>query len=251
MQASHSAPFRIYYLHPLLAGPLTAWNAWIEHAAGLGFRQLLVAPPFAASPCGDVFVTRDFDRINPALGDGDATTRLAQLAKACRAHNLELWLDLPLDELSSDAPLRAEHPEWFRAVAAQHGTPDPRWTPSESDSVRWRQNDPDVAAAAGAWWAERLRHWIAAGVSGFRVVHPQRLRATAWKTLIDAVHTGAPRASFLAWTPGLTPDEVAPSRAATSSGGRPRVHARQDARGAPVWTASKRVLQSVARSRCG
>lgn len=209
MQASHSAPFRIYYLHPLLAGPLTAWNAWIEHAAGLGFRQLLVAPPFAASPCGDVFVTRDFDRINPALGDGDATTRLAQLAKACRAHNLELWLDLPLDELSSDAPLRAEHPEWFRAVAAQHGTPDPRWTPSESDSVRWRLNDPDVAAAAGAWWAERLRHWIAAGVSGFRVVHPQRLRATAWKTLIDAVHTGAPRASFLAWTPGLTPDEVA------------------------------------------
>jgi starch synthase (maltosyl-transferring) len=39
MQASHSAPFRIYYLHPLLAGPLTAWTAWIEHAAGLGFRQ--------------------------------------------------------------------------------------------------------------------------------------------------------------------------------------------------------------------
>jgi starch synthase (maltosyl-transferring) len=208
MQASQSAPFRIYYLHPLLAGPLTAWNAWIEHAAGLGFRQLLVAPPFETSPCADVFVTRDFDRMNPALGDGDATTRLAQIAKACRAHDLELWLDLPLDELSSDAPVRQEHPEWFRMVAAQHGTPDPRWTPAESDSVRWRLNDPDVAEAACGWWAGRLRQWIAAGVSGFRLVHPQRLHAEVWKTLLDAVRADAPRVAFLAWTPGLTPDEL-------------------------------------------
>ncbi|MGE7137140.1 maltotransferase domain-containing protein [Luteibacter sp. NPDC031894] len=208
MQASQSAPFRIYYLHPLLAGPLTAWNAWIEHAADLGFRQLLVAPPFETSPCGDVFVTRDFDRMHPAIGDGDATTRLGQIAKACRAHDLALWLDLPLDELSSDAPMRAEHPEWFRAVAAQHGTPDPRWTPSESDSVRWRLNDPDVVEAASAWWAERLRTWTAAGVSGFRVVHPQRLGADVWKALIDAVRADAPRAAFVAWTPGLTPTEL-------------------------------------------
>ncbi|NID14197.1 maltotransferase domain-containing protein [Luteibacter yeojuensis] len=208
MQASQSAPFRIYYLHPLLAGPLTAWNAWIEHAAGLGFRQLLVAPPFETSPCGDVFVTRDFDRMNPALGDGDATTRLAQIAKACRAHDIELWLDLALDELSSDSPVRAEHPEWFRAVAAQHDTPDPRWTPSESDSARWRLNDPDVVEAASDWWTARLRQWMAAGVSGFRLVHPQRLRAGVWKAVIDAAREEGSRVAFLAWTPGLTPDEV-------------------------------------------
>ncbi|HEY4291932.1 maltotransferase domain-containing protein [Luteibacter sp.] len=208
MQASQSAPFRIYYLHPLIAGPLTAWSAWIEHAAELGFRQLLVAPPFETSPCNDVFVTRDFDCMNPALGDGEATIRLAQIAKACRAHDLEFWLDLPLDELSSDAPVREQHPEWFRAVAAQHGTPDPRWTPSESDSARWRLNDPDVVDAASDWWTERLRQWIAAGVSGFRIVHPQRLHAKAWKALIDGVRADAPRVAFLAWTPGLTPDEL-------------------------------------------
>jgi starch synthase (maltosyl-transferring) len=215
MSASPCAPFRIYYLHPLLAGPLTAWNAWIEHAAALGFRQLLVAPPFEPSACGDVFVTRDFDRLHPALGaDGDATTRLAQIAKACRAHDLELWLDLPLDELAADAPVRQEHPAWFRAVAAQHGTPDPRWTPSESDSARWRFNDPDVVDAACQWWIDRLRRWTAAGVSGFRLVHPQRLGAAVWKTLFDAVRVDAPRTAFLAWTPGLTPDEVAALRGA-------------------------------------
>ena len=98
MSASMRAPFCIYYLHPLLAGPLTGWNAWIDHAAELGFRQLLIAPPFETSPAGDVFVTRDFDRLNPALAaDGDAATRLDQIAKACRARNLELWLDLPLE----------------------------------------------------------------------------------------------------------------------------------------------------------
>lgn len=210
MSASMRAPFCIYYLHPLIAGPMTGWNAWIEHAAGLGFRQLLIAPPFETSPAGDVFVTRDFDRLNPALAaDGDASTRIEQLAKACRARNLELWLDLPLDELASDAPVREENPGWFRAVATEHGTPDPRWTPSESDSARWRLNDPDVAQAATQWWVERLRRWAKAGVLGFRLMHPQRLGAARWKALIDAVHAESPGVGFVAWTPGSTPDELA------------------------------------------
>ncbi|KAF1006461.1 MAG: Alpha-1,4-glucan:maltose-1-phosphate maltosyltransferase 2 [Luteibacter sp.] len=212
MSASMRAPLRIYYLHPRLAGPLTAWNAWIDHAAGLGFAQLLVAPPFEASSCGNVFVTRDVERLDPAIADGDAETRLGQIAKACRAKKLEFWLDLPLDELASDAPLRHEHPEWFRAVAAQHGTPDPRWTPSESESVRWRLNDLDVAGAATQWWIDRLRRWVAAGVTGFRLLHPQRLSAHLWKTLIDAVRHEAPGIAFLAWTPGCTPDQVAAMR---------------------------------------
>lgn len=214
MSASMRAPFRIYYLHPLLAGPLTAWNAWIDHAAGLGFAQLLVAPPFEASACGDIFVTRDVERLSPAIADGDAVTRLGQIAKACRAKKLECWVDLPLDEFASDAPLRQEHPEWFRTVAAQHGTPDPRWTPSESDSVRWRLNDPDVAGAATQWWIDRLRRWVAAGVTGFRLLHPQRLPASLWKTLIDAVRHEVPDVAFLAWTPGCTPEQVAAMRGA-------------------------------------
>lgn len=209
MSATARGPFRIYYLHPQLAGAMQSWNAWIEHAAGLGFRQLLVAPPFDCSACGDVFVTRDFDRLHPAIGDGDATTRLGQIAKACRAHELEFWLDLPLDELASDAPLRQEHPEWFRAVATAHGTPDPRWTPSESDTVRWRLNDPDVAEASVQWWVQRLTQWAAVGVSGFRILHPQRLRASLWRTLIDAVRAQAPSVAFVAWTPGSTPEELA------------------------------------------
>ncbi|WP_250876824.1 maltotransferase domain-containing protein [Luteibacter anthropi] len=214
MSVSTRAPFRIYYLHPRLAGPLTAWNAWIEHAASLGFAQLLVAPPFDASACGDIFVTRDVEHLDASIADGDAEARLGQIAKACRARKLELWLDLPLDELASDAPLRQEHPEWFRAVAAQHGTPDPRWTPSESESVRWRLNDPDVAGAATQWWIDRLRRWVAAGVTGFRLLHPQRLPASLWKTLIDAVRRDVPDVAFLAWTPGCTPEQVAAMRGA-------------------------------------
>lgn len=210
MSASMRAPFCIYYLHPLQAGPMTGWSAWIDHAASLGFRQLLVAPPFVPSQAGDVFVTRDFDHLHPALdADGDAVTRLAQIAKACRARDMAFWLDLPLDELASDATVRTEHPEWFRPVAAEHGTPDPRWTPAESDSARWRFNDPAVADAAASWWIDRLRRWTAAGVEGFRLVHPQRLDAATWKTLIDAVRAEAPGTGFVAWTPGCTPEDIA------------------------------------------
>ncbi|MDF3981762.1 DUF3416 domain-containing protein [Luteibacter sp. PPL201] len=215
MSASMRAPFCIYYLHPLQAGPMTGWSAWIDHAASLGFRQLLAAPPFAPSQAGDVFVTRDFDTLHPALqADGDATTRLAQIAKACRARQIGFWLDLALDELASDATIRVEHPEWFRAVATEHGTPDPRWTPAESESARWRFNDPQVADAAGQWWIDRLRRWTAAGVEGFRIVHPQRLGATAWKHLIDAVRVDAPDVAFVAWTPGCTPDDLLALRGA-------------------------------------
>ncbi|TCV97316.1 alpha-1,4-glucan:maltose-1-phosphate maltosyltransferase [Luteibacter rhizovicinus] len=203
-------PFRIYYLHPLLVGGLANWTAWLDHAAALGFRQLLIAPPFDASTSGDVFVTRDFDRLHPTLTvEGHAAQRLDQLAKACRARDMALWLDLPLDELASDSPVRNEHPEWFRAVAAEHGTPDPRWTPAESDSARWRLNDPAVADAAIAWWVERLKAWSDVGIRGYRVIHPHRLSATRWKTLFDAVRTDAPDTVFVAWTPGSTPDELA------------------------------------------
>ncbi|MBB3226934.1 starch synthase (maltosyl-transferring) [Luteibacter sp. Sphag1AF] len=207
--SSARAPLRIYYLHPLLVGGLANWMGWLDHAAALGFRQLLVAPPFDASSTGDVFVTRDFDRLHPGLGvEGEAVQRIGELAKACRARDMELWLDLSVDELASDAPLRAEHPEWFRAVAAEHGTPDPRWTPSESDSVRWRLNDPAVADAAITWWTDRLQAWVRAGVCGFRVLHPQRLSAERWAGLFAAVRTASPDACFIAWTPGSTPEEL-------------------------------------------
>jgi starch synthase (maltosyl-transferring) len=202
--------FRIYYLHPLLVGDFANWPAWLDHVAAMGFAQLLIPPPFETGESGDVFCSRSVDMLHPDFGDAD----LADLARACGERDLDLWLDLPLDEVAADANVRAEHPEWFRAVATAHDTPDPRWTPSESDTARWRLNDPAVADAALAWWTRQLAEWVDAGVRGFRCVHPQRLRAPAWRRLIDSVHASHPDVVFVAWTPGLTREELGGLRGA-------------------------------------
>ncbi|MBV9812780.1 MAG: hypothetical protein JO326_08510, partial [Acetobacteraceae bacterium] len=41
---SRPAPVRIYYLDPLLAGPLCGWTAHLERAAELGFSHVLTSP---------------------------------------------------------------------------------------------------------------------------------------------------------------------------------------------------------------
>jgi starch synthase (maltosyl-transferring) len=206
MPASHTRQaFRIYYLHPLLVGGFDDWPTWLDHIAAMGFAQVLIPPPFAPGESGDVFCSRDVDTLHPLLGDA----RLADLAAACRDRGLALWLDLPLDEVAANASIRAEHPEWFRPVATEHDTPDPRWTPSESDTARWRLNDPAVVDAARAWWRRQLGAWVDAGVGGFRCVHPQRLPARIWRGLIDDVCERQADVAFTAWTPGLHREELA------------------------------------------
>lgn len=58
-------------------------------------------------------------------------------------------------------------------------------------------------------WGERLSAWSNAGVAGFRCLAPARLSADDWKALISRVHTQQPECCFMAWTPGLNPEQVA------------------------------------------
>src|SRR5436305_10168037 len=47
---------RIYYVSPLLAGPLRHWPALLDHVADLGFDHVLIAPPFLPGRTGDLFL---------------------------------------------------------------------------------------------------------------------------------------------------------------------------------------------------
>ena len=38
---------RLYYLHPLLAGPIDAWARQLDRAAAMRFDTVAIAPPFA------------------------------------------------------------------------------------------------------------------------------------------------------------------------------------------------------------
>ncbi|UFN47283.1 DUF3416 domain-containing protein [Roseomonas sp. OT10] len=186
--------FPLYYLHPLLAGPLPAWEPELERIAALGFRGVAIPPAFRPGQAGELGRVADYDEPHPGLGvAGDGTAAVAAIAAACRRHGLSLVMDLSPDQVAADGAMAAAHPEWFRVAEAAYT--DPRLSP-EDRALALSQGFPDGLAA---WWEARLRAWAEAGVAGFRALHPERLPPEAWRRLIAA----APGCAFLAWTPGL------------------------------------------------
>ncbi len=206
------SPFRLYAVHPLMLGPLPEWEPTLRHAAALGFSAILVAPPFAPGRSGNLFHVADHDRPHPVLAAAggaeaqDADALLASLSAAARAHGLELHLDLVLDRVAADGRLAGERPGWFGGAAGWPALPDPRHPPAEHGVLRPQLTDPEVAAGYLAWWQERLRRWVAAGVAGFRCDAPDRLPAGFWRGLIAAA---PPPARFIAWTPGVAAHALA------------------------------------------
>ena len=197
---------RIYYLHPLLAGPIDGWGEHLRRCAAMGFDHVLVSPPFLPGDSGDIFLTADHDRLHPALAaGGTADAGLRELAAMCKAAGLTLLLDLVTDRIAIDGVLAKLHPDWFRAVNADPDRlPDPRRPPERRDIAWARLDDPAVAQELTAFWALRLGRLVEAGVGGFRCDAPHKLPVAAWRTLIDGIRKQRPGTAFLAWTAGLS-----------------------------------------------
>jgi len=195
---------RLYHLHPLLLGPLPAWDAAFAQAASLGFDTVLLAPPFAPGSSGNLYHLGDPDRPHPILESmADATATLALLAERARGHGLALFLDILPARVAADGALAAAEPGWFEDAAGS-GPPDPRRPPPDRGALRPRWDDPGVADALHGWWEDRLRRWAAAGVAGFRCNAPAEVPAAFWRRLTEAL----PDCRFLAWTPGLAAEVV-------------------------------------------
>ena len=62
MQAprEHFAP-KIYYFHPLLAGPLGSWPVHLRRIRKMGFDTVLSTPIFAPGENNDLFLTADHE----------------------------------------------------------------------------------------------------------------------------------------------------------------------------------------------
>jgi len=195
-------PPRIRALHPLLIGPLPAWQAVFAETAALGFDTVLLPPVFAPDSTGDLFRTADHDRAHPilaAIDDGDAT--LARLCDGAREEGLSLWLDLVVDRAPEAGVLVRTHPDWFAAPGAA-GPLDPR---RDLPGAGMRRARPEAAGPLAAWWAERLARWRAAGVAGLRCLDPHAVPAAFWRALF----AGEVPQARLAWTPGVPAAAVA------------------------------------------
>src|SRR5690606_32026704 len=71
----------------------------------------------------------------------------------------------------------------------------------------------DISEETVGQWAERLAAWCSGGAEGYCCHGLQAIPAASWARLIQAVRTDHPDCVFMAWTPGLTPPQIAALKA--------------------------------------
>jgi starch synthase (maltosyl-transferring) len=194
---------RIYYFDPLLAGPRRSWSVHLSRCRELGFSHLLSAPLFDPGHSGDVFLSSDHERLNPAIAPATAVDSFtAEFARACQDHNLTLLLDIVVGRVATDSTITGLKPEWFRGDSASSWV-DPRDLRRHGDAALARFDDPIIGKQLALWWIERLARLARAGAAGFRCEDPGALPANLWRHLIGGVRQSVLDCRFLAWTPGL------------------------------------------------
>ncbi|GLU32255.1 maltotransferase domain-containing protein [Trinickia caryophylli] len=200
---------RIYFIHPLLTGPLHAWPAHFERAAALGFDHVLIGSPFAPGDAGHIQLVADHARLHPALqAEGTADDALRRLADEARTQGLAVLVDIVLDRVAADSALFQEHREWFRPFEPDEAQLDPRHARREDHCAYADFSNPGAAAGLGAWWCERLVALADAGVAGFRFDSPHHVPIDVWRELGAAVRKRQRDARFLAATPGIARGEL-------------------------------------------
>ena len=186
---------RIYYIHPLLLKGYDAWEEVFAHAHALGFDWVLTAPLFHRGRGASVFVSSDFDRLDPGLGLGEEVEAgLSRLSKMAESHGLRLMLDLVIDRV-------AEEDRGNGDIAA-----DPRIGPDAGCSRFLDLAPSETTYNYLEEWRDRIGRIVASGVSGFRCLGIDRVPEEAWASLVKTARNRRDGTAFFAWTPGTSFD---------------------------------------------
>jgi glycosidase len=98
-------------------GDFDGVRARLGHLADLGVNTIWMMPihPIGVAgrrgTLGDPYAVRDFETIDPALGDEDGLRRLVD---AIHARGMRIVFDWTLNRSSVDHPLTVSHPHWFQ-----------------------------------------------------------------------------------------------------------------------------------------
>jgi starch synthase (maltosyl-transferring) len=132
------------------------------------------------------------DTVHPDLG---SLADFRAFVRAARSQGIEIALDLAL-QAAPDHPWVAEHPEWFTTL------PDGSIAYAENPPKKYQDiypinfdNDPEGIKAEVL---RVVRHWIAQGVTIFRVDNPHTKPLQFWEWLIETVNAEHPHIVFLA-----------------------------------------------------
>jgi starch synthase (maltosyl-transferring) len=190
----------VYYLHPLLAGPVGGWNGHLERVKSMEFTHVCVGPIFA--PGTDIFLVDDYEKSNRDIDGSDADATVRRIADQCAASGLGLLLDLVLDRVAAEGAMARSAPHWFYRSAGPDIV-DPRQAQLSPDALPARFDDPLREQELTAWWTDRIVRLADAGAVGFRLLGIADVPTPFVKALIDAVRRERGSCLFTGWTPGL------------------------------------------------
>jgi len=167
------------------------------HPIGTAFRKgpnntLTAGPGDPGSPWAIGAPEGGHDAIHPDLGELKDFTYFLTTAKK---NGIEVAIDLAL-QASPDHPWVTEHPEWFskRADGSIAYAENPPKKYQDIFPINF-DNDP---AGIRAEVLRIVRHWIAVGVSIFRVDNPHTKPLDFWEWLLAEVRATNPEVVFFA-----------------------------------------------------
>jgi len=156
-------------------------------------NALVAGPDDPGSPWAIGADEGGHDAIHPELG---TLAQFERLVADAKEHGIEIALDFAI-QCSPDHPWLKKHPEWF------HRRPDGTLKYAENPPKRY-QDIYNVNFDCDDWQAlwnalrDVVLHWVARGVTVFRVDNPHTKPVPFWEWLIDEVRGEHPEVIFLA-----------------------------------------------------
>ena len=110
------AESRIYTVIPRVAGPISQWGGWLDHAAELGFDAIRVLPVTVMGASLSPYAVSEHFSIDSSLQPGSELERLAAFdafIDECARRSMKVCLDLVLNHVAIGGKTALEHPEWL------------------------------------------------------------------------------------------------------------------------------------------
>jgi glycosidase len=182
-------------------GDLAGVRARLDHLAALGVTDVWLSPVFDARDekfhgwgAFHGYWTHDLGAVEPRFG---TEAELVALADDLRARGMRLHLDLVVNHVAWDAPLRAQHPDWFHERGPIRDWHDPVQLETHDvhglpDLALEREEVHAWAAGHALRWLERVRP------AGYRLDAVRHVPAATWRRLAAELHAaGGPGFALL------------------------------------------------------
>lgn len=189
---------RIYYLYPRLAGSALELESHLDRCKAMGFSEVMV-------PATYFLPVATTNESNEQAGPGDA---IRQLVAVCGQRDLALFLDLEITAVDARM-LQAGIGSDATLPEADDEPPDPRKPFAKQSRTTLDLTRPEITAALLSYWQEHLQRWIDGGIAGFCCRNLDQVAPQFWRSLIGEAKRLRATVSFLAWTPGCTPEQLA------------------------------------------